>query len=203
MRKKRSPYAGTEKRKQAIIRAALRCFSEIGFVDTTMKDIRLHSGSSNGSIYHHFKSKEHLAAAVYLEGIVSYQTGMLAELERCKSARQGISSIIGYHLGWTAENQGWARFLSNMRHAEFLAGEEKAIEKANLNFARTIWKFFSRHIEQGTLKSLAPEFFISIILGPCHEFSRHWLNRPGRVDWKDASSGFADAAWGTLKAGEK
>jgi len=200
MRKKRSQYAGSEKRKRRIIRAALACFSKIGFVDTTMEDLHQLSGCSNGSIYHHFKSKEQLAAAVYLEGISNYQTGLLAELAGCTKPRQGIFAIIRYHLKWARENESWARFLSNMRHAAFLADKEDAIGKANLNFARAIWQFFSKHIEQGTVKALPPEFYISIILGPCHEFSRHWLNRPGSTDLKAASSEFAQAAWCALKA---
>ena len=85
MRKYRTQYAGTESRRKQIILTALACFVEMGFVDTTMEDIRVRSKSSNGSIYHHFKSKDQLAAAVYLEGIIDYQEGMAAELEKMKA----------------------------------------------------------------------------------------------------------------------
>jgi len=59
----------TERRRRTILYAALQCFSIDGFVDTTIASIRERAAASTGSIYHHFKSKDHLAAILYVEGI--------------------------------------------------------------------------------------------------------------------------------------
>ena len=59
---------GVASRRQAILDAALACFTNKGFTETTMEDIRIRSGASTGSIYHHFSNKEMLARALYLEG---------------------------------------------------------------------------------------------------------------------------------------
>jgi len=40
-----------------------------------MADIRVRARASIGSIYHHFRSKEQLAAALYVEGLRDYQEG--------------------------------------------------------------------------------------------------------------------------------
>ena len=53
-----------ESRRQAILEAALTCFTSKGFTETTMEDIRKLSGASTGSIYHHFENKEMLARSL-------------------------------------------------------------------------------------------------------------------------------------------
>jgi AcrR family transcriptional regulator len=199
MRQKRTNYAGTEDKRKQIIRAALACFSEIGFADSTMEDIRTRSKASNGSIYHHFKSKEQLAAAVYLEGIRAYQDGMLDTLSKCAGAREGIFAMIRYHLEWSRDNRGWARFLSDMRHAVFMADNEALIGEANRHFGRTIWAFISRHIDQGTLKPFPPAFYISIMLAPCLDYSRQQLKRGPDEDFTALALHFAEAAWQALR----
>jgi AcrR family transcriptional regulator len=67
-------------RRREILDAALACFVEKGLVVTTIDEIRLAAGASIGSLYHHFDSKEDLAAALYVEGLRDYQEGAVAEL---------------------------------------------------------------------------------------------------------------------------
>jgi AcrR family transcriptional regulator len=55
---------GGQRRREAIIDAALSRFLEQGVTATTLKEIQRDSGSSNGSLFHYFKTKEMLAGAV-------------------------------------------------------------------------------------------------------------------------------------------
>jgi AcrR family transcriptional regulator len=63
----------SDSRKREILRAALHCFTTIGFAGATLADIRVRAKASIGSIYHHFRSKEQLAAALYFKGVRDYQ----------------------------------------------------------------------------------------------------------------------------------
>ena len=58
--------------------AALELFVTKGFLATTMDDVRRRSGASIGSIYHHFGSKEDLAAALYVEDCATTRTATSA-----------------------------------------------------------------------------------------------------------------------------
>src|SRR6516225_9629452 len=89
----------TESRRQAILEAALACFTSKGFTETTMEDIRKLSGASTGSIYHHFSNKEMLAQALYLEGRSSLATAVSSSLN-ATSLREGIEAIVYKYLGW-------------------------------------------------------------------------------------------------------
>ena len=57
------PDATLPDRKQAILEAALAAFLQKGVLATTIDDVRERSGASVGSIYHHYGSKEGIAAA--------------------------------------------------------------------------------------------------------------------------------------------
>ena len=52
-------------RREQVIDAALACFSEKGFHETTMKDIARQAGVSYGIVYHYFNSKEDIIEATW------------------------------------------------------------------------------------------------------------------------------------------
>src|SRR5258708_35559368 len=87
--------ASSERRRQEIMAAALDCFTAKGFSETSMADIQERSGASMGSIYHHFESKERLAAALYLEGLKGVPwaiRGVLAETEPGQERNKGLGA---------------------------------------------------------------------------------------------------------------
>src|SRR5215470_9461459 len=101
----------SDSRKREILKAALHCFTTIGFAGATLADIRVRARASIGSIYHHFRSKEQLAAALYIEGLRNYQACFLAELERHRRAREAVRGVVREHLQWVKRNPDWSQFL--------------------------------------------------------------------------------------------
>ncbi len=200
MKKLNTRHAGTQKKQRQIIQAALACFTENGYSNTRISDICNRCNANTGSIYHHFKSKELLAAQVYLEGIQDYQTGFLGILEHQKKAREGIFALIKYHLNWVEKNPDWARFLFQKRHAEFMGDAVNRFESLNKGFMKGCSDWFRQHIESNTLRPLPGEVFISILLGPCQEYSRLIVSGliPRQAVDKDAES-LAFAAWRALR----
>ena len=124
-------HAASPKRQREIIEAALACFTEKGFPSTSIAEICKKAGASTGSVYHHFKSKGRLAAAIYLEGIRDYQAGMIDALSAQNCAREGIFAIVRYHLVWVKQNPEWARFLFQKRHAEYMDDTEDEMKRLN------------------------------------------------------------------------
>lgn len=52
------------KRKQHILTAAARCFSEKGYYHATMRDVLAEAQLSSGAVYHYFPSKETILSAL-------------------------------------------------------------------------------------------------------------------------------------------
>ena len=198
MKKPNSRHANSPVRQKQIIQAALACFSEKGFTETSISDICQRANASTGSVYHHFKSKEKLAAAVYLEGIQDYQTGLMDTLEKQKHARDGIHEVVHYHLKWVENNPDWSGFLFQKRYAEFMGGTEDDMNQLNMEFMRRVSKWFKKHIEAGTLKPLPGDIFISILLGPCQEYVRLYTSGNASSSVEKAANDIASAAWRAL-----
>lgn len=194
-RKPYSRHKGSAERRQRIIQAALACFLEFGFANTTVQDIRMRSGASNGSIYHHFSGKERLAASVYVEIMRDYQRRILARLERNPDALRGVRAIVESHLDWVKENPDSARYLMEVRHAEFMATAEDAIAEQNQKFAKGFAKWLKLNLENGTIRHLPLDLFISLILGPAQEYVRNWLAGQAHTELPAAKEELARAAW--------
>jgi AcrR family transcriptional regulator len=200
MKGRKGKHAGTDLRRSTIIQAALACFSKIGFSETSMADIRKHSKASTGSIYHHFKSKEQLASRVYLEGIRDYQACLLAALKAKQGAKEGICNLIEHHLKWVMDNVEWAQYLFQKRHFAFMSDTEEEITSLNRELMRHAAQWFSGHIKTGTLRDMPSDINISIILGPCMEFTRQYLSGHTRTTMNQAVDHLGEAAWQSLKA---
>jgi AcrR family transcriptional regulator len=198
MKKPNATHTASPMRQRQIIEAALTCFTEKGFPATSIANICNKAGASTGSVYHHFKSKGKLAAAIYLEGIRDYQAGMLESLAKQKTAKEGISAIIHYHLTWVKRHPEWARFLFQKRHAEYMDDTEDRMKQFNAEFAKGMSAWFAAHIEAGTIRPLPRDVFIALLLGPCQEFARMVVSGYARTDVAQAAREMAAAAWAGL-----
>jgi AcrR family transcriptional regulator len=198
MKTPNATHAGSFQRQRDIIMAALACFTEKGFPATSIADICKKAGASTGSVYHHFKSKGRLAAAIYLEGIRDYQAGMINVLSGQESAREGIFAIVRYHLMWVKKNPEWARFLFQKRHAEYMDDTEEGMKRLNAAFARALTGWFQINIQAGKIRPLPRDLLISLLLGPCQEYSRQYISGYAATDVEEAVGVIAAAAWSAL-----
>jgi AcrR family transcriptional regulator len=194
-KKEYAPHKQSEQRKEDILQAALGCFAEHGYPNTTMQDIRERSGASNGSIYHHFSSKEGIAAALYVEAIVDYQARILDALEQNPRAQAGVRAIVQTHLDWVREKPEWARYLMEMRHAEFMKAAEEPLAEANKKFITGFINWLKLNFKSGAIRRLPADLFISLVLGPCQEYVRIWLEGKSFTDISAAKKELANAAW--------
>ncbi len=199
MKRLKTQHANTSKRKKQIIEGALSCFNEFGVTDTGMADICARSKTSVGSIYHHFKSKEQLAASVFLEGIKNYQDGFLDVLETTETAKEGIAAVVSYHLNWVVGHPEWSRYLFRESHSKFLGDTKETFKQLNDEFFRRCGSWFKQYIQSGELKKLPSDIFISILMGPCQTFSRQYLFRQTCSDMETAAGEIAIAVWHALK----
>jgi AcrR family transcriptional regulator len=198
MRKPGSVNTSTGEKRRSIISAALAVFNRKGFADASMEDIRTAAGVSNGSLYHHFRSKEQLAQAIYLEGIRDFQAGMMEAVACAVSAKEGITALVNRHLCWMEENPAWALYLFRMRHASFMKEGEDAISESNSGFGAALCGFFERHMEKGSIRRLPLGVAIALVLGPCQEYGRLRLESVMEGDWSQAADQIAPAAWRAL-----
>jgi AcrR family transcriptional regulator len=192
--------ARAAERKEAVLEAALACFEDLGYDATTIEDIRARSGASIGSIYHHFGSKEGIAAALYVETLEQYRAGMRERAATARSARAFVRGIVQYHLDWAAQHPARARYLHFMRRAESVREIEPTLRASTKEFLRELKAHVDRWVEREELLDLTPLVFIAVVIGPAQEILRHWAAGRARVDLAEVRDDLADAAWRSVRA---
>src|SRR5712691_1689574 len=150
-------------RRDEILEAALHAFLEKGVAGATIDDVRARSGASVGSIYHHFGSKERLAAQLYVETLRGYQAGLLAELGRRRSAQASVRAIVRHHLRWIAEHPDRARYLFAQREPEVVAEAREPLRDLNRSLFGAVRDWIAAHAERGELRALPFDVFYAIV----------------------------------------
>ena len=192
----------SDARRSEILDAALASYAELGWASTTIADVRSRSGASTGSIYHHFGTKEGIAASLYAELLRGYHDSLLERVGRARSARGLVRGIVLHHLDWAADNPDRARFLMEMRSTEAVRSHEAELREATKRLLRAIRDRIERHVEAGAIVRMPRSLYAPILIGPAHDVVRHWLRGRMHLDLADARGPLADAAWRALCATE-
>lgn len=189
--------AAQSERKSAILAAAFAVFSEKGIEAATIDDIRQRSQASVGSIYHHFGTKESIAAALFAQGLDDYWGQLIARTSAAPNAERAIHALLDTHIGWIVAKPDLARFLFARRQA-VSALHEQAIRQRTADHFKQLFELFKPWFKQGILRRLPFELYGPLLLGPAQELSRHWLGGRVRLDPRSAVDELSRAAWLSL-----
>lgn len=186
--------------REALLDAALSAFTERGYGSTTMTDVRRAAGASTGSLYHHFPTREHLAAAVWLDALGRFQDGFADAIRRARTAESGVRGGVRFHVRWVVEHPDLARLL--------LSGQDPAVQQAaaaelaerNARFFGAVRDWHAAHVAAGTLRELPFDLLYALWLGPAQELARLWLDGATRRPLDRSAKALADGAWAALTA---
>lgn len=190
----------TGKRRRAILEAAARLFLERGEEQLTIAEVAAESAASVGSIYHHFKSKEHLLAGLVGEVLAGYRDELQAKLDKVEGAEELVKTIVRHHLLWIHHHRHMARLLHQARRSPHLGGSQERIKEGTAQFLRGVKERFLPHIEAGELRRFPLPLFQAILIGPAHELARNVLSgRTADLDLEAAAETLAEAAWRAVR----
>jgi AcrR family transcriptional regulator len=159
-----------------ILDAALECFLELGYERTTVAVIRERCGVSNGSLFHHFQSKEAIADALYVRAMASFQQGVWAVLHgRPTTLRYAVHGVIAHQLRWTEENAGLARLV--YARDQLTSDSPALADLASINRELTseLNEFLTPFRERGEVRAGSVVLISAIVNGPAHALARRWL----------------------------
>ena len=181
-------------RRHVILQAALGCFAQHGVEATTIDMIRAASGASTGSLYHHFGNKEHIAAEVYLEGLRRFRAVQGAYLAPAQTLEEGIRAIVHAQVDWIVAEPDWAGYLFNHRGVLAQEGLE-ADYRAELQGAQApVATWFLARLPAGQRLRWPADAYVALLVGPVHDYARHWLAGRRETPLAELREFFADAA---------
>jgi len=162
-------------RQQSILDAALVCFTRHGLEATTIEMIRDESGASVGSIYHHFKNKEGIAAALYREGMRQFGRDVQRALKEVRDVEGAIDQIVSITALWISQHRDWARFIFQERQILQAADQETAFGQ-DVQTSHQEWAARMAALpDAARLYPMPTSLYFSILIGPVHDYARRWL----------------------------
>jgi len=186
-------------RKQEILDAALACFTENGVEATTIEMIRERSQSSVGSMYHHFGSKEAIAASLYVEALAEHHAYQQSLLDKARGAEGGVKAIAYAYVDWVSDNPDKARYVLYNRSVLAKSDQADELKERTRKHYTEVLAWFRPYMERGELKKLPTEIIASLMIGPAHDYARLWLSGRAKTDIKAYREIFAEAAWNSVR----
>lgn len=106
-----------------ILETARRLFTERGYFNTAIQDIRQASGLSIGSIYHHFQGKEDIARTLYYETLAFVKADVAALLDDYTTTRERCYHLVARMFELTEQAPQMMEYTLHFKHREVLPHE--------------------------------------------------------------------------------
>ncbi|RIL10192.1 MAG: hypothetical protein DCC75_04875, partial [Proteobacteria bacterium] len=186
--------------RQRVLAAALKLFVEQGYFNTNVPDLSNLSKCSVGSIYHNFRNKEEVAAALYQEGITAFRQALEESIKELNECEEVIKAAVRSFLIFSEVNHQLSRYIWLCRHNEFMSGVIKHPTMIGFDrLGRKLTKVIRSGIKQGQLRKLRANIIWSILFGIPLAYVRDWLDGfnadpPGKV-----ADVLAEVCWKALK----
>ena len=188
--------------RQALLRAAASSFLEQGFEATSMEQVRVAAGVSNGSLYHHFPTRNHLARAIYEEALHDYQASLRAALGRALSAEEGVRRLVKRHIAWVLRSPQQARILIELRAFTAIEGSAPDWQLVNAEVFAALKAWIARHVAEGSLRELPFEVWMAMVFAPVMQLTSTWARQERLRVAPSIADALARAAWCSVCSGQ-
>lgn len=128
--------------RERVLYTALRLFSEHGYFNTSLQDIRRVAEVSIGAIYHHFENKEQLAKQLFDRLLSDMNHAMEDATHNHDDCLGKCRAIIKKLYQLTESEPGMMQFILLAQHREFLPEEAPICSSEP-------FQFMKRAVEQG------------------------------------------------------
>lgn len=186
--------------KERILIAALRLFVKQGYFNTNVPDLSKESKCSVGSIYHHFRNKEEVAAALYTAGISSFRDALEQTITPDSDIETMLKTVVSFFLKFTESNRDLSTYLWLSRHGEFMSGVIKHPTMVGFdNLGRLLTKAIKRGIRQNKLRDLKANEIWTVLFGIPLSYARDWLDGYNPTPPSKVAEDLAECCWRALK----
>jgi AcrR family transcriptional regulator len=186
--------------RRSVLHHALDLFNAHGIEAATIDDLRRACGQSVGTIYHHFKNKEGVVAALFFAGFDDQSRAIAARLAGLEDGRAVVEALIAAYADWMTRHPGLAQFLFMAREAVAQGPHGPALlERLQARYG-PVDVLLEHEAAAGRIRPLPQELIPALVLGATESYTRGWL--AGRRQGTPSSHAglLAAAAWNSLTA---
>lgn len=165
--------------KEKILKAALTLFIREGFHGTSTAKIAKEAGISNGTLFHHFKTKEDLINRLYISIKEDYKKYLLGYMEPQETIKGKIKQLWHTCVNWNLENKDGATFFAMFANSPYI--DKLSKEEASRNFS-FISELFNEAVNAEVLIDANPNLMISSFHGSVKAFASFISNNPENLE---------------------
>lgn len=157
-----TPQATTSGPRDKVLSTALVLFTQKGYFKTSMRDITHESGVSTGSVYHYFKDKQGVAAALF-QSLLDRMRSELEQIQRTHaSAHDQCRAVIELLFDLTATEADAMAFMLYVKHREFLPDERPVCSSEPFEMMRAM---VQRGMQRGEIQQMDVQVAAACLFG--------------------------------------
>ena len=191
------PMTQADLTRRRLVRAALELFTAEGYHVTTTPQIAKKAGVAEGTIYRHFRSKQHLLNELY-RAAARWATAIVAETDGMRvGAREKLNELGRGLAAGAAREPAIARLFFIQRHGALLDDDS---HKAARDFQLALESLIAQGKADGSVKPGAAELWAAVWLSVV-SFA---VDRVAAREWAGDHAGVQqaiDAAWDAIRVG--
>ena len=185
----------SEKR-EAILKATLDLLVERGFHDTPTSLIAKEAGVATGTLFHHFKNKEELINALYLETKNKMVDAIKKEFKSAGSIEEKMRQLWQSSVQWGIMHPKEYQFFQQFANSPFIS---KLTRDEALSQFELIHDMICEAVKSDSVKNIYPEFFMDFIEGTFVLGMNHFRKHPEKISEENMSMMF-DVCWNGVSA---
>jgi len=186
--------------RRSVLRHALTLFNENGVEATTIDDLRKASGQSVGTIYHHFKNKEGVVAALFFIALDDQSRAIAERIEGLADGRAVVEALIAATTEWITAQPECAYFVFVARDVVAQGAHGPVLMQRLQARYHPIDEVLARDAAAGRILPLHVDLLPALVLGPTEFYARSWLAGRRQAAPATHAERFATAAWRALTA---
>ncbi len=186
--------------KLRLLDAAAEVFLEFGFTNASLDVVRQRAGVSNGSLYHHYPSKTHLADALYAHILRDYHAQMMGTLAKSPRSEAGVKGLIRTTVQWVVQNPQRARLLHDLRMSGALAGGPRERDETNAKAFGTLTGWVAARTALGEMREMPQPVWTALVFSPVMALMPHWASQPKPEVSPKVRAALEHAAWMAVAA---
>lgn len=176
------------RRRDEILRSALRAFREKGYHATTLDDIAARLGVHKTALYHYFSDKESILYACHRESLAEVARLMKEARDRYDGAADRLAFLVREHV----------RVMTDTLEGSPLAFEVTALTSAHQaevialrdRYERELRRLVAQGMKSGEFRRIDPKTAVFAILGAINWIAR-WYRPEGSLSAPQLGSAFA------------
>lgn len=147
-------------KKSEVMNSALFLFMRNGINATTTRDIALKAGVSEGTIYRHFQSKEHLAESVFESSLHLFWNFLRKYLKNCQNAEAMLAAFVEGIFEFSQRYQKRYRFIIAAHQTELRKQSRERLKPKNM-----LEKIIRLGQSQQLFREIDPKLASAMVLG--------------------------------------